>query len=140
MPLYLDTSAIVPLLTDEPFSARAQALLAARREEIIVSDFGAAEYSSAMARLVRIGVITPEEARLSFDSYDQWQDHAARHVGMDPADIRAATRFVRSLDFSLRAPDAIHIAIALRLGATLVTFDRQMAAAAGALGVTVADI
>jgi len=35
----------------------------------------------------------------------------------------------------LRAPDAIHLAVADRLGATIATFDRGLAAAAEALGI-----
>jgi predicted nucleic acid-binding protein len=38
----------------------------------------------------------------------------------------------------LCTPDAIHVAIARRLEATLVTFDRGMAGAARALGMAVA--
>jgi uncharacterized protein len=51
--------------------------------------------------------------------------------------IAVATTFLRRLDLPLKTPDAIHIAIAQRLGATLVTFDRQMAASARALGTPV---
>jgi hypothetical protein len=54
------------------------------------------------------------------------------------ADIEAAIRILRRLDVNLRTPDAIHIAIAGRLGSTLVTFDRSMAAGARALGAEVA--
>lgn len=46
-----------------------------------------------------------------------------------------ATAFVRRPDITLRAPDAIHIAAASRLGATLLTLDHGMARAAAALGV-----
>jgi predicted nucleic acid-binding protein len=54
------------------------------------------------------------------------------------ADIDAANRILRRLDVNLRTPDAIHIVIARRLQATLVTFDRIMAASARALGIGVA--
>jgi predicted nucleic acid-binding protein len=45
---------------------------------------------------------------------------------------------LRRLDLPLKTPDAIHIAIAQRVDATLVTFDWQMAAAARALGTIIA--
>jgi uncharacterized protein len=54
------------------------------------------------------------------------------------ADIDAANRILRRLNVNLRTPDAIHIAISRRLEATLVTFDRSMAAGARALGVPIA--
>ena len=46
-----------------------------------------------------------------------------------------ATAFIRRPGVNLRAPDAIHIAAAQRLGATLLTLDNGMARAADALGV-----
>ena len=39
---------------------------------------------------------------------------------------------------TLRTPDAIHIAIAQRIRATLVTFDQRMSESARALGMAVA--
>jgi predicted nucleic acid-binding protein len=50
---------------------------------------------------------------------------------------RAADQILRRLDVNLRTPDALHITIAQRLNATLLTFDRSMAAAARALGMAV---
>ena len=47
-------------------------------------------------------------------------------------------RILRRLDINLRTPDAIHIAIARRVDATLVTFDQQVAESARALGMAVA--
>jgi hypothetical protein len=62
---------------------------------------------------------------------------SAQRTELAPIDIAAATTYLRRLDLPLRTPDAIHIAIALRIGATLVTFDRQMAVSARSLGSTV---
>lgn len=53
--------------------------------------------------------------------------------------MRAAEAFVRRLDLTLRAPDAINIAIATRLGLALMTFDSGMANCARALGADVLD-
>ncbi len=50
-------------------------------------------------------------------------------------DIADATAFVRLPGVALRAPDAIHIAAAQRVGATILTLDRGMARAADLLGV-----
>jgi predicted nucleic acid-binding protein len=51
---------------------------------------------------------------------------------------RRPPRSSARLDLTLRTPDAIHIAIARRLDATLVTFDQRMATNARALGMAVA--
>ena len=48
--------------------------------------------------------------------------------------------YVRRFDLALRAPDALHLAIARRLDATLVTLDRRLAAAAGELGIAVDEL
>jgi predicted nucleic acid-binding protein len=45
---------------------------------------------------------------------------------------------IRRLDLDIRAPDARNIAIAQRIGATLMTFDTKMAITAQAPGVPVA--
>ena len=52
----------------------------------------------------------------------------------------ASIWYVRRFDLALRAPDALHLAIARRLDATLVTLDRRLAAAAGELGIAVDEL
>lgn len=61
----------------------------------------------------------------------------AQRVEINAEDVAAADIYLRRLDLTLLTPDAIHIAIAARIGATLVTFDRAMAASARALGMAV---
>ena len=53
------------------------------------------------------------------------------------ADVRLADAYVRRFDLGLRTPDALHLAIAHRLDATLLTLDRRLATAARELGVAV---
>jgi hypothetical protein len=54
-----------------------------------------------------------------------------------PADVRLAVTYVRRFELALRAPDALHLAIARRLDATIVTLDRRLSAAAVELGIAV---
>src|SRR5580704_9222425 len=63
--VYLDASVLVALLTNDPLTPRADAFMRANTPTLIVSDFAAAEFASAMARRVRTGGITPDEARAS---------------------------------------------------------------------------
>ncbi len=56
---------------------------------------------------------------------------------MQPSDLDDAQTMLRRLDLVLRAPDAINLAIAQRLGAELATFDIRMAECARALGIAV---
>ena len=137
MTLYLDTSVFVALLTDDLFTARAESYFRDNTESIIVSDFGAVEYASVLARRVRTRVITREEARESFSAFDVWRTRTSQRAEINTSDLALAEAWLRRLDIALRTFDAVHLAIAQRLGATLVTFDRQMAASARALGTPV---
>jgi len=122
----------------DPAAARALAFLSARPTIVVVSDFGAAEFSSPVARRVRMQDLTRNDGQLAFLHFDTWAARSARRQAITTADIGAADRILRRLDVNLRTPDAIRIAITQRLEATLVTFDSGMAAAARALGMAVA--
>ena len=138
MSAYLDASILVPLFLNDPFSQRAEAFLSLRKPVAIVSDFAAAEFSSVLNRRVRTKETTEAEARSALQDFDVWIEETAQSVECDPADVRQADRFLRRLNLTLRAPDAIHIATAERIGAELATFDVRMIASARALGVAVA--
>jgi uncharacterized protein len=136
--LYLDANILVALLTPEPLSERAVDFLQNTPERLIVSDFAAAEFASAVARRVRTREITIEDARRDLADFDVWVARSTERTDLDPGDIGAATAYLRRLDLTLLTPDALHIAIARCLGAIIVTFDQTMAAAARVLGMTVA--
>ncbi|MGE5271169.1 MAG: type II toxin-antitoxin system VapC family toxin [Thiohalocapsa sp.] len=121
----------------DPLTARADEFITRRREPLLVSDLAAAEFASAIARRVRTREITLDQARSDLSDFDLWSLRSAQRVEVGASDVAAATAFLRRLDLTLLAPDAIHIAIVRRLGATLVTFDRNMASAGRALGVAV---
>jgi predicted nucleic acid-binding protein len=138
--LYLDASVLVALHTPDRFQERATGLIDRLRPELLLSDFGAAEFSSAVARMVRTGLLKEPDARVCFDDFDLWSARDVVAAAVESADIRAADGFVRRMDTALRAPDAIHLAVARRLDASLATFDRQLAVAGKLLGVTVAEM
>jgi predicted nucleic acid-binding protein len=134
---YLDTNTLIGLLTADPLTAQANALLRQSTEAMVISDLAAAEFSGVVGRKVRTGVIARQYAFDVLTALDQLIQRIHR-VELEAGDIPRADLFLRRLDLSLQAADAIHIAIAQRLGATLVTFDRRMAQAARTLGVAVA--
>jgi predicted nucleic acid-binding protein len=132
--VYLDASILLALLTNHPLTPRADAFMRTKAPALIVSDFAAAEFASAMARRVRTGGITPDEARVAFSTFDAWAARATRREQTKAADVSAAEAFLRRLDLNLRTPDALNIAIAQRIGAALISFDEKMSASARALG------
>ena len=127
------------MLTSEPFSARSDAFARAHATELVISDFAAAEFASSIARRVRVGQTPRHEGQLILLAFDRWMLTSASIVEVASIDIALASTFLRRLDLTLRTPDAIHIALAQRLGATLATFDQHMAASARTLGVAVTE-
>jgi uncharacterized protein len=135
---YLDASVLVALFTNDALTARADAYLRTHTPVVLVSDFAAAEFASAVSRRVRMAELTSVEAQTVFTNFDAWTARAAQRIETSTADVKAAEAFLRRLDLTLRTPDALNIAIAERAAAILVTFDEKMAACARALGVAVA--
>ncbi|ODT88839.1 MAG: hypothetical protein ABS78_05860 [Phenylobacterium sp. SCN 70-31] len=109
-------------------------------EASVLSDWTIAEAVSAISRGVRMRVLSREDARTALAGIDGWAASAAERIEVASADIRAAERMLRSLDTTLRTPDALHVVIAQRIGAPLLTFDQVMAREARKLGLTVIEI
>jgi predicted nucleic acid-binding protein len=105
------------------------------QQDLIVSDFSAAEFSSVIARRVRTPALRADEARTAFSNFDTWCARYVRLVELESLDIVDATALMRRLDLSIRTPDALHIAIVQRIGCRLLTFDRTMSRAARMLGI-----
>jgi hypothetical protein len=137
---YLDASAIVEFVTLGSFTKRVEAFLGANPDGLMISDFAAAEFAAVIARRVRTGELPTDEARIALADFDGWSGRATLRIETGSVDVVQAAAYIRRLDLPLRVPDAIHIAIADRCGASLVTFDRAMAAAARILGVAVAEV
>ncbi len=139
MRLYLDTSYLVAIVVRDALTDRAYSYLASHNPDLIVSDFAATEFASAIARRVRMNELTRAEGRTAFSTFDSLSSSVIERVESAPADLKAAETFIRRLDLTLRAPDALNIAIAKRIGAILMTFDDKMRTCAQTLGVQVAQ-
>jgi uncharacterized protein len=137
---YLDASVLLPTLIEEPASAAVDAYIENAGRELLISDFAAAEVASALSRLVRMGRLVEADAQRRLADFDAWRAAMSTIVDTHPADMRLANIYVRRFDPMLRAPDALHIAMARRLDASLTTLDRRLAAAARDFGVGVDEI
>jgi predicted nucleic acid-binding protein len=135
---YFDTSFLVALFVDfDAFAKSAKAIYVDADDPLAVSDFAAAEFSSVIARLVRMDLFPEDEARAIFGRFDAWLARSAQTAYVAGTDVQTAAAIIRRLDLNIRAPDAINLAIAQRIGAAVATFDRRMADNAQALGITV---
>jgi len=89
----------------------------------------------SIARKVRVGEFAQRAAANILAGFDIWVGRTAQRVELSGSDIAAAATWLRRLDLSLRTADALNIAIAHRVGASLATFDKKMAIASRKLGV-----
>ena len=123
---YLDSSAIVKLAVEEPESAALRRYLRRRRPFV----------TSALARIEVARALLP----LGQAAVRRGQDVQSR-VDLVRVNERVLSTAGALLPVELRSLDAIHLATAQQLGtdlARVVTYDERMAAAAGALGWSVA--
>jgi uncharacterized protein len=134
---YLDASVLLPRLIEEPASAAVHEFLSADEQGLLISDFAAAEVASALSRLVRMKLLDTADAAERLSDFEIWRAATASPADMHSSDGRLAYVFVRRFDLMLRTPDAVHLAVARRLDATLVTLDRRLASAARELGIPV---
>jgi predicted nucleic acid-binding protein len=140
MSIYLDACVIVPLFTADIHSPKAEAFFRDNMSNLVVSDLAAAEFSATISRKFRMRLLTAADAIAAFANFDLWHERAMRKVGLVEDDLAAAQTFVRRLDLTLLTPDALHMAVCQRLGATLATFDAKMAQAAQMLGLPMAKV
>lgn len=138
MSTYLDASVLVALFTVDLHSQRADNLLESISDNMIVSDFAAAEFASAVSRKVRMGDLDIPDARAALSDFDGWIAGSVNRVESQPSDMVITASFLRRMDLPLRTPDSLNLAIAQRLGAIIATLDRRMAVIAAQLGLSVA--
>ena len=137
MSAYLDTSVLIPTLIAEPSTESVYDYLGAINQELLISDFAAAEVASALSRLIRMRLLTDADASARLADFDAWRAAMSLLVDIRAADARLAYIYVRRFELGLRAPDALHLAITRRLDATLVTLDGRLAIAARELGIAI---
>jgi len=127
----------VAFFTEDRFSERAQNLLQSETSAVIVSNYAAAEFASVLGRLIRTGDMDVNAAKAACSTFDEWVQRVSAGLEISSSDIRMAEAMLRRFDLTLRAPDAIHLAVTQRLGARLATFDAGMTRCAQVLGVSV---
>jgi predicted nucleic acid-binding protein len=133
--VYLDAIVVLPTLIEEAASALVDRFIEQLDDDLIISEFAAAEVASALSRLVRTGLLDGEDASRRLSDFDAWRAAAARDLDLQASDVRLANVFVRRFDLMLRAPDALHAAACRREDHLLVTLDKRLASAALELGV-----
>jgi prevent-host-death family protein len=133
-PVYLDASALAKLYFPEPESDGIDRALRGRRD-ITVSDLAVTELLGALAlrRLPKGATGAAAAARPAL--LGDLDSGMYRRAEIAPATHRAAERLLASAEPTLRASDALHLALAMTAGvATFLSYDPRRAAAARGLG------
>jgi hypothetical protein len=135
--VYFDTSAIIPLIVDEPASARCERFWN-DATQVVSSRLLHVEARAALAQAQRLGRLTRPEQALAVESLDAITAEVAI-VEVTEALVRTAGRLAE--EQGLRGYDAVHLAAALAVADADTVFlsgDRELLAAAARAGLAVA--
>jgi predicted nucleic acid-binding protein len=133
--IYLDTSLLVALITNEARTARALDWLATVDVDLLTSEWAMAEIASAVSIKQRQRALDDVGRARAERTLSGIAGHGVDVVPVTTADFRRAADYVRLPERSLRAADALHLAVADRFGATVHTLDGVQVAAARQLGI-----
>lgn len=138
---YLDTSLLVAALTPESETQRVQSWLGSvDAGTLAISDWVSTEFSSALSIKLRAGLIRREDRAAALSAFKRLSASSLMRLDLEPEHFRLAASFADREELSLRAGDALHLAVASLIGATICTLDRRMAAACAALGIDNEDV
>jgi predicted nucleic acid-binding protein len=133
---YIDTSVLVAALVRETHTRRAERLLTGGSDgDLATSDWTLAEFSSALSIKLRVGGIDMEGRKAALEALAVMLNESIVLLPVERAQFRLAARYADQHQVGLRAPDALHLAVAAERGATLCTLDQRLAAAGKSLGV-----
>jgi predicted nucleic acid-binding protein len=135
--LYFDTSFLAPLILEESTSVKIEAFFARLPVgELYVSHWTRVEFSSLIAREVRMGGIAEAEALQAIGQFDELVADSFQVLAPGVADYELAKAYIQHFATKLRAGDALHLAIAHNNGAkTFYTLDEGLLNAARLLKV-----
>jgi len=135
-PAYLDASALVRIYIREKESEKLDRSLRGR-QDILVSNLGVTELSSAAARRRRDGTLPEDKAASLYKMVlaDLSAGFFEKVLELQPESHRRAERLLLASSVPLRASDALHLALAMEAEAScIVTFDDRVTEAARAFG------
>lgn len=126
--VYLDTSAIVALIVNEPSSAAVAKWYAGSKVELISATWCVPEFASALGIKQRIGQLDAEQARQAWSRFERFAANDLKLLPVDPADFHRAALMTLDASSALRAGDALHLACAEHAQAEqIATLDAVMA-------------
>jgi uncharacterized protein len=130
----LDADVLVSAFQKRPNSLRARRRVFSGTN-LLVSAWAVAEFTAVLMQDVRERKLADEQAEDALRKLQLWQiaSHALQPLASE--DVPNAAALIRRPGVNLRAPDALHLAVAERLGAAFATFDAKLIVAAETLGI-----
>ncbi len=125
--IYLDTSAAVPLFVAEPSSEMVDRWLSACDLPVVSSDWMVTEIASALSIKERSGALATKDAKFAWRDFGTFCRLGLRLAPVSRKAFEAAARLAREPSRGLRSGDALHLAVAREIGATVIsTLDATM--------------
>ncbi|USX14353.1 type II toxin-antitoxin system VapC family toxin [Oxalobacteraceae bacterium OTU3CAMAD1] len=131
---YVDTSVLIAFLVPESGSQLAERLMTSPGDALAYSSWTEVELLSAFGIQVRRKLITKRAAKKAVDAFANVVAPALVRLAVDDNDHRMASHMLDGWQTSVRAGDALHLALVQEYQAELWTFDRIMAKAASHFG------
>ena len=139
--IYVDASVLVAALVLEVNTERALAWISARPGGVLcISGWVATEVSSALALKMRIGALTADRRTAILSVWQELRSASLSTVPVPQDAFTLAADMIDDPGSTLRAGDALHLAIASLGGHSLATLDARLAEAALRVGVPVETI
>ena len=122
--VYLDTSVAVPLFVTKPSSDQIDRWFSACDVPVFSSEWIITEFSSALSIKERSGTLAAKDAKAAWRSFETFCQSGLRLMPVSRNAFGAAAAMARVSAHGLRAGDALHLAIALEMGAhAIATLD-----------------
>ncbi|HTX50232.1 MAG TPA: type II toxin-antitoxin system VapC family toxin [Caulobacteraceae bacterium] len=137
---YIDTSVLASIIVEDAHTERVRLWLPTAAGRLTLSDWTVTEFTSAVGAVQRAGRMTADERQAAERAVDAWVARSGAALPVLSEDIRQARSLMTATAQALKAPDALHLAIVRRTGATLASLDTGMRRAAADLGVALETI
>ncbi|QKE39908.1 MAG: type II toxin-antitoxin system VapC family toxin [Ferrovum myxofaciens] len=132
--IYLDTSVLGAIFFRESGAVNLVARLESQRKtKLMISAWTLTEMASIGGIKQRTGAIDADTRQQAIANFQRFASMRLVTVEIDPTDFRTAAVLIES-PAVLRAGDALHLAIARRLGAKIASLDHRLCAATEVLG------
>ena len=134
--LYIDTSVLAAYYCPEPLSELAETKLRGTAS-LVISDLTELELCSAIARKVRSGELPRQDAIRILSEFQTHADTGRfRRHSLSAQNQQTAKEWLKQMEWPLRTLDALHLAVASALEATILTADAHMAQCAKGIGLS----